>query len=172
MIKVIISMAISPNGLTAREDGQEDWLPATNADDFYTDAQRFDNFIMGRETYELVTKFSPDYFNKATARHKIIITRNTNFQADGYTVMHGPEEAISFLEQRGVTHALVIGGGKLNTEYLKRQLVDEIWLTITPYIIGTGRQLIDPAAFDLPLELLEHRELSGGRILVKYKVAA
>ena len=172
MTKVIIAMSISPNGLTAREDGQEDWLPSSNADDFYTDAKRFNNFIMGRETYELVTKFSPDYFNRVNAQYKIIVTRNTSFSADGYIVLHSPEEVISFLEQQGVEDAFIIGGGKLITEYIKRGLVDEIWLTITPYIIGKGRPLIDPDEFDLPLELIEHRELSGGRILAKYKVAS
>ncbi len=60
-MKVVLTMAVSLNGLIAREDGQEDWLPSEGWDDFVNDVAKFKNFVMGRETYELVQNLYPDH---------------------------------------------------------------------------------------------------------------
>lgn len=54
-MKVILDMTISPNGLIARDDGDEDWLPSEGWDDFISEVKHYDNIVMGRETYEQVT---------------------------------------------------------------------------------------------------------------------
>jgi len=165
-------MAISPNGLMAREDGQEDWLPSDNWDDFIVQSKYFGNIVMGRETYELVTKLYPDYnFDNVHIDHKVIVTRNTAFKApSNYTVALSPEAAMKYIENSGCEEMLLIGGGKLNLEFIKRNLVTHIHLTITPYIIGIGRPFIAAENFDMPLELESSQILSKGRVLLKYKV--
>lgn len=171
-MKVILAMAISPNGLIARENGEEDWLPSEGWSEFLVDAKEFKNIVMGRETYELVQKLYENYnFDNVETDNKVIVTRNMDFQAgEAYTVVHSPEEAIDYLKTKNLELVLLIGGGKLNTEFIKRKLVNEIWLTLTPYIIGKGRPFISPDDFDLPLELIESKELSKGRLRIKYAV--
>lgn len=171
-MKVILAMAISPNGLTARENGEEDWLPSEGWDEFLVNAKEFKNIVMGRETYELVQKLYENYnFDNVETENKVIVTRNTDFQAGAaYTVVHSPGEAIDFLKTKSLERVLLIGGGKLNSEFIKHKLVDEIWLTLTPFIIGKGRPFINPGDFDLPLELIESNVLSKGRLRIKYAV--
>lgn len=170
-MKVLLNMAISPNGLIARENGDEDWLPEEGWDEFVEEAKGFKNIVMGRETYEVVTRMYKDYnFDNVDVEHKVIVTTQNDFSApSGYTVVHSPESALSYLEEKGLDTAYLIGGGKLNTEFLKRKLVDEIELIINPYIVGQGRPFIFPTELDLPLELLECKELSKGRVFVKYR---
>jgi len=169
-MNVIMANAISPNGLLAREDGNEDWLPSEGWQEFLADAKRFNNFVMGRETYERVQELYPDYnFDNVETGYKIIVTRNQDFQPPkGYIVVHSPQEALRFLEEKRIENALLVGGGKLNSQFLAQKLVNEIWITITPYIIGKGRPFIAPDDFDIRLDLFEHKELSGGRLLTKY----
>src|ERR1035437_1540402 len=171
-MKVVLVMATSLNGLIARDNGEEDWLPSEGWDEVLVDAGAFGNIVMGRETYELVQKLYASYnFDNVETGYKVIVTANQNFEAgEGYVVVHSPEEAVSFLAAKGFEELLLIGGGKLNTEFIKRQLVNEIWLTINPYIIGQGRPFISPAEFDLPLKLFESQPLARGRIRVKYTV--
>lgn len=171
-MRVILAMAISPNGLIARDNGQEDWLPSEGWDEFLVEAKRFKNIVMGRETYELVTKLYPNYnFDNVEADHKVIVTTQPDFDSPaGYHVVHTPEEAIDFVASNGLDQLLLLGGGKLNTSFIQKHLLDEIWLTITPYILGRGRSFISPAEFDLPLSLIEYKGLSRGRVLVKYRV--
>jgi dihydrofolate reductase len=171
-MKVFLDMAISPNGYIAREDGDEDWLPSEGWDEFLELSKVFNNIVMGRETYEQVTNRYIDYnFNNVECEFKIIVTKNKQFDAPvGYTIVHSPEEAIQFVNSKGMDELFLIGGGKLNSEFIKRRLVNEIRLTITPYIIGKGRSFIGTEDFDLPLELVGHKELSKGRVQLIYKV--
>lgn len=171
-MRVTLDMAISPNGLIAREDGAEDWLPSEGWDDFIAEAKTFNNIVMGRETYEQVTARYKDYnFDAVEVDFKVIVTRNAEFQApQGYTVVYSPEEAVSFLEKNDVPELFLIGGGQINAAFLKRKLVNRIQLSINPYIIGKGRSFVASEDFDAPLELVEHIALSGGRIRVKYNV--
>lgn len=171
-MKVLLDMAISPNGYIAREDGDEDWLPSDGWDEFLELAKTLNNIVMGRETFEQVTKRYKNYnFNNVECEYKIIVTRDKQFTAPkNYVVVHSPEEAVSFVESRGLGELFLIGGGKLNSEFLKRKLVNTIQLTINPYIIGKGRSFISPEDFDLSLRLVDHKELSKGRVQLKYSV--
>lgn len=171
-MKVILDMAISPNGYIAREDGDEDWLPSAGWDEFVVLAKEFNNIVMGRETYDQITARYKDYnFDNVECDHKVIVTRDNDFIAPtGYTVVHSPEEALHYIEKTGMETLFLIGGGKLNSEFFKRRLIHEVQLTVNPYIIGKGRSFISPEEFDAPLELIETNELSGGRVQIKYRV--
>lgn len=171
-MKVILSMAISLNGMIAREDGREDWLPAAGWDDFITDVSKFGNFIMGRQTYELVQSLYPDHnFDDLQGIPKIIVTSNKQLHASpDYTIVQSPHEALDFLNQNGVQTALLIGGGKLNAAFIKENLIDEIWLTYSPHILGKGRPLIDQSDIDIDLTSISFEQYSLGRIRAKYSV--
>lgn len=71
--------------------------------------------------------------------HELIATSNPDFMLpNGYAVVHSPDEAIDYLERAGIDTLYLISGGKLNSEFLKRGLVNQIQLTVTPYILGNG----------------------------------
>lgn len=171
-IKILLDMAISPNGYIAREDGDEDWLPSEGWDEFLPIAKKLNNIVMGRETYEQVTaRYGDDNFDSVECDYKIIITHDRDFKApDNYKIVYSPEEAIDFIESKNLDTLFLIGGGKLNSEFAKRGLIDEIQLTINPYIIGKGRPFLYPDDFDLNLKFVECNQISGGRVQIKYKV--
>lgn len=173
-MKVLLDMVISPNGFIAREDGNEDWLPAEGWDEFVAEATEYDNVIMGRETYEQVTARYQDYnFDSVPVTHKIIVTRQDTFVApDSYTVVHSPEEALAYLKKAKVKNAFLIGGGVLNAEFVKRNLVTHIQVTVTPYIIGKGRSFLAPGDYELGLTLVNVKRLSIRRVKLTYKVNA
>jgi dihydrofolate reductase len=171
-MKVVLDMSISPNGMIAREDGDEDWLPSEGWDDFLLHAKNFNNIVMGRETYDQVTNRYEDYnFDNVNCDYKVIVTKQSNFTAPkNYIIVGSPEEAVEFIKAKGLNTLFLIGGGKLNSAFMKRGLVNEIHLTINPYIIGKGRTFLSPDEFEVPLSLISHKELPKSRIQIKYKV--
>jgi dihydrofolate reductase len=171
-MKVILDMVISPNGFIARENGDEDWLPSAGWDDFVAEAKEYNNIVMGRETYEQVTeKYEDENFDNVQVDHKVIVTNNKDFQApESYTIVHSPEEAIEYLEKVGVSALFLIGGGVLNAAFAKRNLVNQIQLTITPYIIGKGRPFLAFDNIEFGLTLLGVKQLTLGRVRLVYKV--
>lgn len=171
-MRIIQSNAISLNGLIARENGDEDWLPSEGWDEFVEDVKQFGNFIMGRETYELVMKLYPDYnFDNVVSPYKIIITSQASYQTpDGYQVVHSPREAKQFLEEKGIEAALLVGGGKLNSSFYANGLVDETWVTVNPIILGRGRSFIGDYDFEAQLKLKEVVKLNKDRVQLRYSV--
>jgi len=169
-MKVLLKSAISPNGLISREDGQEDWLSSAGWDEFLEDAKIHKNIVMGRETYELVAKHYQDYnFDNVDTELKVIISRNFTAPA-GYRVVKSPEEAIELAERAGYKTLLLIGGGKLNASFLSKNLVDNIDITVNPYILGKGRPFLWPGDYELKLELLSVNRASEDRVLLSYAV--
>lgn len=171
-MKVVLSMAVSLNGMMARENGQEDWLPATGWDEFVEDARKFGNFVMGRETYELVQKLYPDHnFDDVELGNKVIVTRTSDYHApQPYTVVHSPDEAVNYLQHENAEVLFLIGGGNLNSEFFARNLIDEVWLTFNPYILGKGRPFVAEYDLDISLNLIDSNQLPDGRIRVRYSV--
>jgi len=165
-------MVISPNGFIARENGDEDWLPHEGWNDFAAEAKGYNNIVMGRETYEQVTeKYKDENFDTVPVSHKLIVTRNEGFQApDGYAVVHSPAEAVEYLEKAGADTLFLIGGGILNSAFAKLGLVNQVQLTVTPYIIGKGRPFLAFDDFEFGMTLLETKQLSLGRVRLVYKV--
>jgi dihydrofolate reductase len=171
-VKIIQSNAISLNGLIARDNGDEDWLPSEGWDEFVEDVKKFGNFIMGRETYELVMKLYPDYnFDNVEAPYKIIVTTQASFPTpDGYIVVNSPEEAKRFLDEKGVETGLLVGGGKLNSSFYAKGLVDETWVTVNLFILGKGRPFIGDYDFETQLRLEDVVKLSKDRMQLRYAV--
>ena len=165
-------MVISPNGFIAREDGNEDWLPAEGWDEFVAEAKQHGNIVMGRETYEQVTRRYQDYnFDSVDVPHKVIVTTNHDFIApQGYTVVHSPEDAVEYIKKTGAKTLFLIGGGVLNAAFAKRGLITHLQLTIAPHIIGKGRPFLAFDDFELALTLTDVQKLSLGRVRLSYKV--
>lgn len=49
-----------------------------------------------------------------------------------------PRNVLSVLWERGIRRVLVEGGGTLNFSFFRDNLVDELFLTVTPVIVGGG----------------------------------
>jgi dihydrofolate reductase len=173
-MKIVQSNYTSLNGLLAREDGREDWLPDDGQLEFIENAKQYRNFIMGRETYELVMKLYPNNnFDDVDVPYKIIVTTNANYRApESYTVAHSPEEAKAFLESRGIEVGLLVGGGRLNSSFYAKRLVDETWITVNPFILGMGRPVFAGAEFETALKLNDVIRLSKDRVQLKYSVVS
>ena len=169
---MIVRMAntISPNGYIARLNGEEDWLSSDNWDDFLKEAKEFNNFVMGRETYELVMKLYKDHnFDNVDCKYKIVVS-SQDLKVDGdYTLVHSPQEAIDFLKTQGLKRLLLIGGGKLNSEFARLNLIDEVALTVAPHILGQGRPVLVQGGYEFELELVEVKQLTKDRVRLLYK---
>jgi dihydrofolate reductase len=74
--------------------------------------------IMGRKTFESLTKPLPNRLN-------IVITRNTNYNHDGIIVCESIEEALTHCKND--SQPFIIGGGEIYSQTI--ELVDKIELT-------------------------------------------
>lgn len=63
-----------------------------------------------------------------------------------------------------------MGGGKLNSSFYAKGLVDETWITVNPIILGEGRPFISNFSFEIQLELMDIVKFNKGLVQLKYRV--
>ena len=86
-----------------------------------------------------------------------------------------PADVIDILWKRGAKQVLVEGGGALNFSFFEADLVDEIYITVTPRILGgsTSPTVADGKGFlsrsHTHLELVSSRR-RGNEVFLKYRV--
>ncbi len=170
-MKVVIDMHISLNGMIADSEGKEDWLPHDGWDEMKIQAQKYNNMIIGRETYEVVSVDYEENFDAVDVKLKIIVTSRKIYVAPaGYVIAHTPEDALAILRDYSMDAAYVVGGGRLNSAFMKRKLVDGLHITINPYVLGKGKNIFFPEDFEYKLKLLSTRQASLGRVVNDYEV--
>ena len=171
-MKVTLFMAISLNGMIAREDGSEDFLSYKNWETFSGFVEEYKNFIVGSRTYEMVKNWDEDYgFHDFPNATKIVVSNDPEYSLDqGFVLASSPEDALGIMKQRGFEHILLTGGAANNASFAQTGLIDEIIFNINPVVIGSGISLFKPADFQLELELTESKEISGGIVQLKYLV--
>ncbi|MBI2578916.1 MAG: dihydrofolate reductase [Candidatus Aenigmarchaeota archaeon] len=169
-MRVSLYMAMSANGIIARENYDEDFLSHRNWEVFCKLAENIGCFIIGRKTYEVVKKWKDYNFDSVKAK-KIVVSKNMNFELDsGYTPAKSPKDAISKASAMGFKKVLLTGGSGINSAFMKDGLVDEILLNIEPVVLGKGIRLFAEDNFDSRLKLINTRKLPKDIIQLHYKV--
>ena len=83
---------------------------------------------------------------------------------------------LSILSKKGVTTILLEGGGTLNRSFLKKNLINEMVIALTPYVLGSENtvSLFEGLSFPslkikLPLKLKKVQK-NGNEIILNYKL--
>lgn len=170
-MKVILSMAVSANGIVATESGEEEFLSDETWGRFAKLANEIGCVVWGRKTYEKVIQFSQKCIDDVKVVRKIVLSKSDFELKEGYSLVKSPEEALKLLSSEGFERILISGGSTLNTEFARRNLIDEIILDINPVIIGVGVPLFLSFDFELKLRLKSTKIIEGGNVELVYEVS-
>jgi dihydrofolate reductase len=119
MSTITIIAAIANNNALGKDNDLIWYLPA--------DLKRFKkvttghHILMGRNTYESIGKPLPN-------RTTVIITRNSNYKAEGCIVVNSIEKAIEVAKED--EHVFVIGGAQIYKQAMEADLVDQLDITL------------------------------------------
>lgn len=168
-MKVTLLMAITLDGKIAKDsDHFPDWTGKADKKFFMQRTKEAGCLIMGSTTYDTIGRPLP-------GRKNIIMTRNPEAREHDHTSSELeftdklPAEIVKQLESEGFTQAVLGGGAQINTLWAKAELIDEIILTVSPLVFGTGISLFTES-LDLQLELQETQTLDDNLVCVRYKV--
>lgn len=174
-MKIIMAAVSSLNGkITKGEDPNiYSWTSKEDSKMFFSLIKKNNLIIMGSKTYEIARKIIKHKRNKL----RVVLTRNPKKYSEetikGILEFSSekPLALIKKLENRGYRKMLLLGGGTINSLFLKSKLVNEIYLTIEPQIFGSGKNLIGEDRFRVCLKLISIKKLnSQGTLLLKLRV--
>jgi len=169
MRKVVLGLGISLDGYIARPNGAVDFLfmpkDYSMADFFAT----LDTAVMGRKTFAVAQKMGGASHGPSMKSYVFSHTLPPG-ERDGVTfVNQSPAEFIAQLRNRPGKDIWLMGGGELARDFLKADLVDELYIGVVPVLLGVGIPLF-PAGFpQRDFSLVENKTFSKGMIALKYK---
>lgn len=165
-------MAITANGMIAKLDGNTDFTSQEDWASFKKIATQTKAVVIGRNTYNSYLKSPEQLWPECKF---FVLTSDENLKSDypnvEILVSTSPNKILELIEKQGFNEVCIAGGGFNNSNFLKDNLIDEIYLDIEPTIYSNGIPLFCPLAdFETRLELLEVNKLSSQTVQLHYKV--
>jgi dihydrofolate reductase len=172
MRKIISYIAASVDGKIAGPEDDLSWLDAFNSPDNDYGYQDFldtiDTTLMGNSTYQQILKSDFPYKNKVN----FVFTQHQP-EKDAEYVTFVTREHLQFVqnlkEQEG-KNIWLIGGGKMNSFFLKNNLLDEMILFVIPVFLGEGIPLFETVGLVKKFELLKSRGYPNGVMELNYRI--
>ncbi len=122
-MKVSLIVAVAENGVIGKDNDLIWHLPKDMQ--FFKETTIGHHVIMGRKNFESI----PHKYRPLPNRTNIVITRKSDYKAEGCVVVNSVEEALKIAKNNGDNEAFIIGGGQIYSIALKKDLVDKIYLT-------------------------------------------
>lgn len=174
-MKTIVYIGTSLDGFIARKDGDIDWLTQfanEEAIQAYKEfMSRIDAIVIGRGTFEKVLSFPSWPYEKKVFMLSTSIKQVPDILKDKVTVLSmKPKELLNYLSGKGFT-SIYVDGGKVIQEFLKEDLIDELIISKTPVLIGSGIPLFDHLNRDLHFKHIQTQVSSNGLVRSYYERA-
>lgn len=167
-MKVTLYMAVSIDGFIAKNDGDSDWVSPVDSVIFEQKIKEKGCIVVGRRTFN---QFHGDLYPVKGITNIVITSdkRKAN-KSDEVIFVGSPEEALKVAQGKGHTEVLLIGGGTTNGLFLKANLIDEIFLSVHPLILGDGIKLFEGCEIKLDLREISIKQLDEGLVQLHYVV--
>jgi dihydrofolate reductase len=171
MRKVVFGLGISLDGYIARLDGSVDFLFMPKDYSLAAFFKSIDTAIMGRKTYEVSLKMGGSGSFSGSSMTTYVMSRSLPVGTrDGLIfVGQSPAELIAEIRNRSGKNIWMMGGGELAREFLKADLIDELYLGVVPVLLGEGLPLFPSGFPQRDFALVENKTFSKGLIALKYK---
>jgi dihydrofolate reductase len=168
-IRYVVTMSL--DGYIAGPQGEVDWIVSEPAVDFGALFAQFDTFLIGRRTFELMSK--PGSPPLPPGSKVFVFSRTLQNDHPGVSVLTELSASVIARIKAGAKKDIwLFGGGELFRSLLNQALVDTIEVAIVPVLLGKGRPLLPEPARHTQLQLTGHRVYPSGLVSVVYAVAA
>jgi dihydrofolate reductase len=168
MRKVAHGAGISLDGYIARLSGAVDFLFMPKDYSMAPFFATVDTGIMGRKTFDDALRMGGSFDHNSMMMYVLSHSKPPG-ERDGLVTNQSPAILIHQLRKRQGKNIWLMGGGELAREFLKADLIDELYLGIVPVLLGEGIPLFPSGFPQRNFALVENRTYSKGLIALKYK---
>jgi dihydrofolate reductase len=173
MRKVVLGLGISIDGYIARRNGDVDFLFMPKDYSMAPFFATIDAAIMGRKTLDAGLRMSGGSLPKSPYKYYVMSRSKPPGERDGVVFTNkSPAALVSQLQKRPGKNIWLMGGGELARDFLKADLVDELYLGIVPVLLGEGIPLFPSGFPQRDFALVENKTYSRGLISLKYRRVA
>jgi len=170
MRKIVLGLGISLDGYIARPNGAVDFLFMPKDYSMAPFFATVDTAIMGRKTLDVGLKMGGGSLPASSMAYYVFSHSKPPGKGDGWTfVNESPAAFVRKLRKRAGKDIWLMGGGELARDFLKADLVDELYIGVVPVLLGEGIPLFPSGFPQRNFSLVENKTFSRGLIALKYK---
>lgn len=167
---VVLGLGISLDGYIARRNDAVDFLFMPKDYSMAPFFATIDTAIMGRRTFDVAMKMGGGGFGGSSMESYVMSRTRPPGERDGVEFVNdSPAALVARIRSRPGKHIWLMGGGELAREFLKEDLVDELYIGIVPVLLGEGLPLFPSGFPQREFMLTENKTFSRGMIALKYK---
>jgi dihydrofolate reductase len=171
MRKIILGLAVSLDGFIEGPNGEYDWCFTDQDYGMSEFFKRIDSVFIGRKSYEmsLGMEGGSDWMPKMK---EYVFSNTLKEVKEGAQLVSGDivAEVKKILSEPG-KDIWLFGGAALTASLMNAGLVDELWLSIHPILLGKGKPLFSDIEHRIKLELVESKTYDSGLVSVKYRMS-
>lgn len=174
-MNIVLAMVVSADGRITKGNNPNiyEWTSEEDQRFFSALIKKNNLIIIGSKTYDAAKQ----KIHLQRGKLRVVLTRNPDryifdkipgqFEFSDET----PRKLITRLEKIGYTNCLLASGGTIASLFLQTGLVNEIYLTVEPKLLGFGKTVVADREIDISLTLKDIERLNKqGTILLRYKV--
>ena len=175
MRKLILGLAVTLDGYIEGPNGEYDWC-FTDQDyglnEFFA---RIDAMFIGRKSYEIAQQYADSNNGEAIPGMppltEYVFSKTLTSVKEGAILIAGDSIAearrIKSLPGKDIW---LFGGASIYDAMKKEGLVDELWMSVHPILLGSGKLLFREQEGRTTLRLLESKTYETGLVSVRYGV--
>ena len=170
MRKLILSVAVSLDGLIEGPHGEYDWCYMDQdygMSDFF---KRIDTLFMGRKTYEMAQSIGEAPAGYPKFKEYIFSTTLPAVKEGAVLLKTNIKEGVEKIKNEKGKDIWLFGGAGLTTSLLNLGLVDEFLLAVHPIILGAGKPLFHNIHKRVDLKLVDSKTYSTGLVALSYEL--
>jgi len=169
--RVVLGLGISLDGYIARLDGSVDFLFMPKDYSMSPFFKTVDVAILGRKTYEDSLKMGGSFGAWKMKFYVLSRTLPPGERNDVTFSNESPSVIVAAIRKKSGKNIWLMGGGELARDFLKEDLVDELYMGIVPTLLGEGIPLFPSGFPQREFDLLENKTYSQSLIALRYERA-
>ena len=140
MRKLILGVAITLDGYIEGPNGEFDWCMTDQDYGMSSFFKRVDSMFIGRKSYEVLTSMGDDAMPGFPSLTQYVFSRSLHNLPEGaILIKENTEEEVKRIKSEKGKDIWLFGGADLFNYLFNLGLVDEIWLSVHPIVLGAGR---------------------------------
>lgn len=172
MRKIILGLAVTLDGFIEGANGEYDWC-FTDQDYGMTEfLNSVDSVFYGRKSYEMMMKVgSPEGGNPWGDKKNYVFSQTWKNGGNDFELVTGDiEKEVKKIKEMKGKNIWLFGGASLTTTFLNANLVDELWLSVHPVLLGEGKLLFSGIKRRIKTKLSDTKTYSTGLVSLRYEV--
>jgi dihydrofolate reductase len=170
MRKLILGLAITLDGYIEGPNGEYDWCMTDQDYGLSAFFERIDSLFIGRKSYEVVSSMGDEAMPGFPKLREYVFSRTLHEVKPGAVLISDHiEEEVKRIKNEHGKDIWLFGGSSLFTSLFNAGLVDEIWLSVHPIVLGGGKMLFNNIHQRTSLTLIDSKTYSTGLVSLIYK---